>query len=100
MYSLESTVREALRKGRSPQEVVDTLLEHGVSTDDVLAVWPEAVNCPLHESKEFPTAEDVSKALRGEQPSFADVPSLESPTPDVGRDRERSVLNKIRSMLK
>ena len=103
MYSLESTVREALRAGHTPQNVIDVLLEHGVSSDEVLDVWPDTVHCPLHESKEFPTPEDVAKGIRGEKPSFADVPSLDSPTPDAtgGRDaRDQTVLNKVRSLLK
>ena len=102
MTSLESTVREALRSGHKPIDVIDVLLEHGVPSNEVLDVWPNTIDCPLHESKQFPTPKDVAKGLRGERPSFADVPSLDEASPDAAgslASHDEDFLSKMRSLL-
>lgn len=95
MCSLQSTVREALAKGRQPKDVIDVLLEHGVSTDEIVDVWPESVSCPLYESKHSPTPEDLQKTF-DERPSFDDVPPLGTTTV---KQENTNLLQRVRNLL-
>lgn len=96
MDDLGVTVREALREGCSPQEVIDVLLDHGVSCEEALAVWPDTVPCPLHESPKSPTQADLGAEFEGGRASFDDVPPLSTATP---QSESGGALQRVRSLL-
>jgi hypothetical protein len=71
------------------------LLEHGVSTEKILEVWPDTVDCPLYESSETPTQSDIDEGLAA-KPSFDDVPRIETPSFEK---EDTSVLGRVRNLL-
>lgn len=107
MDALATTVHEALEEGIDADRVVDVLLDHDVSEEAVRSAWPDGEPCPLHETGQTPTQEDIERLLNNppvsetgdEEVTVHDVPQPDLSMGRSGGKSQGSVKDRLRSLL-